>query len=353
MRAVPKREAACAAAFCLAMGAVPFAAARVLPDGSPAGISAAAIYLLALAVGLHAAPKLADAMLARKLDGWLDWFDRGAAAYTAWREKEPSREPNPRSKDSAERRLAAWRRDVATQAASGALPRKLYDKAAAAGVPFAESIDRASLPSMEALEGKYGPSASAAPARRCALGLALAAGVSVLAMGPAAFSLRMAATLSLEGVLLCLAGVSALCDERARVLPFELSYACYPLALAAAATVSGAHGLVDAAVGMALCFVAMSGSAWVVGLAKGIPGAGGGDRRLAPALAAACGMPGAAVFMVAAYALYLVAAAPALARREATLSSRAPLGLWLLAGLGCGLSVLNGGIDWLGLGIAR
>ena len=64
-------------------------------------------------------------------------------------------------------------------------------------------------------------------------------------------------------------------------------------------------------------------------------------------------MPGAAVFMLASYALYLASAAPSLIRRSATLSTRAPLGLWLLVGLGCGLSVLNGGIDWLGLGIAR
>ena len=274
MRGATKRAAACSAAFCLAMGGIPLAACRLLPAGLPAGASAAAVYLIALAVGLHSIPKLADAMLARKLEGWLDWFDRGAAAYSAWRGKEPIREPNPGSKYSDERRLAAWRKDVATQAASGSLPRELFDKAAAAGVPFAESIDPASLPGMDALEAKYGPSASAAPARRCALGLAL-------------------------------------------------------------------------------CLVVTSGSAWVVGLLRGIPGAGGGDRRLAPALAAACGMPGAAVFMLASYALYLASAAPSLIRRRATLSTRAPLGLWLLVGLGCGLSVLNGGIDWLGLGIAR
>lgn len=353
MRGATKRAAACSAAFCLAMGGIPLAACRLLPAGLPAGASAAAVYLIALAVGLHSIPKLADAMLARKLEGWLDWFDRGAAAYSAWRGKEPIREPNPGSKDSDERRLAAWRKDVATQAASGSLPRELFDKAAAVGVPFAESIDPASLPGMDALEAKYGPSASAAPARRCALGLALAAGISVLAMGPGAYSPRMAFALSLEGALLCLAAVSAACDERARVLPFELSYACYPLAFSAALAASGAGGLADAAVGLALCLVVTSGSAWVVGLLRGIPGAGGGDRRLAPALAAACGMPGAAVFMLASYALYLASAAPSLIRRRATLSTRAPLGLWLLVGLGCGLSVLNGGIDWLGLGIAR
>lgn len=353
MRGATKRAAACSAAFCLAMGGIPLAACRLLPAGLPAGASAAAVYLIALAVGLHSIPKLADAMLARKLEGWLDWFDRGAAAYSAWRGKEPIREPNPGSKDSDERKLAAWRKDVATQAASGSLPRELFDKAAAAGVPFAEPIDSASLPGMDALEAKYGPSASAAPARRCALGLALAAGISVLAMGPGAYSPRMAFALSLEGALLCLAAVSAACDERARVLPFELSYACYPLAFSAALVASGAGGLADAAVGLALCLVVTSGSAWVVGLLRGIPGAGGGDRRLAPALAAACGMPGAAVFMLASYALYLASAAPSLIRRRATLSTRAPLGLWLLVGLGCGLSVLNGGIDWLGLGIAR
>ena len=162
MRGATKRAAASSAAFCLAMGGIPLAACRLLPAGLPAGASAAAVYLIALAVGLHSIPKLADAMLARKLEGWLDWFDRGAAAYSAWRGKEPIREPNPGSKDSDERKLAAWRKDVATQAASGSLPRELFDEAAAAGVPFAESIDPASLPGMDALEAKYGPSASAA-----------------------------------------------------------------------------------------------------------------------------------------------------------------------------------------------
>ena len=191
-------------------------------------------------------------MLARKLEGWLDWFDRGAAAYSAWRGKEPIREPNPGSKDSDERKLAAWRKDVATQAASGSLPRELFDKAAAAGVPFAESIDPASLPGMDALRLNTAP-ASAAPARRCALGLALAAGISVLAMGQGAYSPRMAFALSLEGGAAVPRGrVGSMRRARQGAATFERHTPATPGILRRARRIGAERGA-DAAVGLALC----------------------------------------------------------------------------------------------------
>lgn len=301
-----------------------------MPFASPAafGIAAAAA---GCAAGGLACPAASRALLERKREDVARYWERRLAQYAEFL-SEHGRDPG-HAGDDLEKALAIWLDDAAAQAASGRLPRERFDAIAKLSPGFAERAeDPEELPGVEEAYRRYsgpvGPVATALSTAFMTLSLALVAQLSP--------SVPYAV---LSAVTLALAAVMALCDWKAHIIPFELSYALVPAGALcqAALLIAGGTTALSIALGAALYVAVMMGSSWIVGKATGRKALGGGDVRSTPGMALICASSPLLALLASAATSLLVPVARLLLNSRGVLTTSTPFGPHLAVGAAAGL----------------
>lgn len=275
----------------------------------------AACGLLGLALGAAfggiLAPALSSSILADKEAKIRAHNEAKLSEYAAFKAAHPDREPSAAA-DAAEDALAAWRRGAIASIKGGTWPREWAEAFAAAGGCDPASPTVAALRPASEHFGKYRKAPSAAAVACSAVGCAVFGALYGLGHpfcphGP--YALAQAAELSAFGVV----AAAALCDARAKIIPFGLSWGLWALAIASALLRGGLWGLASAAKG-ALAVSAVLLVAWAaLRLAGKTRTAGKGDIRTIPAIGALCDPIaavagfGAAVALQGAWGVLLVA----------------------------------------------
>lgn len=296
---------------------------------------------LGVAAGV-AVPFAGRAMLAMKLKESEGFFERRLAEFCEF-ENDHNRLPSMVGQpDEYERDLCNWMVYVKKKAADGQLDADQVQRLADGGVLSGDAARHQML--VEHSKSAY--------SRRETYNLAVKPWMCVVSalVGGAAMLAGAAVGASIPSLLLCLAllvtvGTCMVCDCRAYIIPYQLSYAAYPLAIAFAVLAQhpwwqgllwgSAAALVTAAIFM-VCNKLLN-------IRGNIMGVGGGDMRLLPAIAiAGCGFGSAAGF-VAMVAVMGVTAVFAVAFGGKGMKSYLPMapGLltWLVVGcvVACGL----------------
>ena len=136
------------------------------------------------------------------------------------------------------------------------------------------------------------------------------------------------------------------CDCKAYIIPWQLSYACYPLAAAFAVAASWPDPLPGLGWGLFACvamYVLFFATNKIVAVVFGNrQGLGGGDMRLIPAIAiSGCGFGSLAGFVVMALAMLLVTVI-AMVREGDGFKSYVPMAPGLMAWTATGCAVAAG-----------
>lgn len=288
-----------------------------------------------------AVPFAGRAMLAMKLKESDGFFDRRLREYCEFEDdhnRQPSMVGQP---DEYERDLCNWMVYVKKKAADGQLDADQVQRLADAGVLSGDAERKQMLVerSKPAYSRKETYNLGVKP-WMCVVS-ALVGGVAMLAA--ACVGASIPCLLLMLALLVCM-GTCMVCDCRAYIIPYQLSYVAYPLAIAFAALAQHPwwSGLVwggAAALVVSLVFVVCNK---LLKMRGNIMGVGGGDMRLLPAIAiAGCGFGSAAGF-VAMVAVMGVTAVFAVAFGGKGMKSYLPMAPGLLTWLSVGCVVAAG-----------
>lgn len=254
-----------------------------------------------------AVPFAGRAMLAMKLKESDGFFDRRLREYMEF-ERDHNRAPSMVGQpDEYERDLCNWMVYVKKKAADGQLDADLVQRLADAGVLSGDAERKQMLVerSKPAYSRKETYSLSVKP-WMCAVS-ALVGGAAMLAA--ACVGASIPCLLLMLALLVCV-GVCMVVDCKAYIIPYQLSYAAYPLAIAFAALAQHPwwSGLVWGGAAALLIAVLFKACNMVLNMRGNIMGVGGGDMRLLPAIAiAGCGFGSAAGFVAMALVMGVVA----------------------------------------------
>lgn len=288
-----------------------------------------------------AVPFAGRAMLSMKLKESDGFFDRRLREYMEF-ERDHNRAPSMVGQpDEYERDLCAWMVYVKKKAADGQLDADQTRRLADAGV-LSGDAER-----FEMLVERSKPAGS----RKETFNLAVKPWMCVVSalVGGAAMLAAACVGASIPSLLLMLAllvcvGTCMVVDCKAYIIPYQLSYAAYPLALAFAVSACWPdwHGVAFgalAALVVSLVFVVCNK---LLKMRGNIMGVGGGDMRLLPAIAiAGCGFGSGAGF-VAMVAVMGVTAVFAVAFGGKGMKSYLPMAPGLLTWLAAGCVVAAG-----------
>jgi Flp pilus assembly protein protease CpaA len=283
-------------------------------------------------IGMLFIPFMASRMLSYKWD-YLNkyWWDQ-CAKLEDFRSSNPNSFPTPKDEGSIGA-LGIWYKDAITQGKKGELTKEqvfALEKRCEANLRLsADAVSK--LRSQSDLKRDYTLEPSLG--MRIVCGICMAAALGLTAFSQNGTWAQSVASTCLAAVALSVLGIAALCDFKARILPWELALGVL--------FAGAAYQLVSYGPQTALYSLVIAGACGLLLtlVTKAFPQVMGlGDVRTIPAIVCLCGINGIVAFVISlAAALVVFVMVGAATRRIKSLHDRIAMGPCLFIAAACGL----------------